>query len=66
MTVVNGLDRYHLSLDVIARVPRMRRTKPARELAARLKAKLVEHHDYICANGEDMPEIQQWRWAQPG
>jgi len=65
MTVLNGLDRYHLSLDVIARVPRIRRTKPARELAAFLKAKLVEHHDYICANGEDMPEVQQWRWGQP-
>jgi xylulose-5-phosphate/fructose-6-phosphate phosphoketolase len=66
MTVVNGLDRYHLSLDVIARVPRIRRTKPARELDARLKAKLVEHHDYICANGEDMPEVQEWRWSRRG
>jgi xylulose-5-phosphate/fructose-6-phosphate phosphoketolase len=65
MTVVNGLDRYHLALDVIARVSRISRSHAAGELAASLKAKLIEHQDYISANGEDMPEIQQWRWTQP-
>ena len=66
MTVVNGLDRYHLALDVIARVSRISLSTPARELAKSLKAKLVEHGDYIRAHGEDMPEVQQWRWIQPG
>jgi xylulose-5-phosphate/fructose-6-phosphate phosphoketolase len=66
MTVLNGLDRYHLALAVIARVERIRDGEPARELAASLKAKLAEHREYICAQGEDMPEVQQWRWARPG
>jgi len=65
MTVLNGLDRYHLALAVIARVERIRDTDSARRMAASLEAKLAEHQDYICTNGEDMPEVQQWRWAQP-
>ncbi|MEO7502858.1 MAG: phosphoketolase family protein [Gemmatimonadaceae bacterium] len=64
MTVLNGLDRYHLALAVIARVERIRESDAARKVVASLEAKLVEHHDYICANGEDMPEVQNWRWPQ--
>jgi xylulose-5-phosphate/fructose-6-phosphate phosphoketolase len=65
MTVLNRIDRFHLALDVIKRAERIRGSESARSLEASLKAKLVEHHDYICANGEDMPEVQQWRWTQP-
>jgi len=65
MTVLNGIDRYHLALDVIERVARIRGSESARNMAASLHTKLVEHRAYICANGEDMPEIQQWRWGRP-
>jgi xylulose-5-phosphate/fructose-6-phosphate phosphoketolase len=65
MTVLNGLDRFHLALAVIERVPRIRESNAAQRLTALLNAKLAEHHEYICANGEDMPEVQQWRWKQP-
>jgi xylulose-5-phosphate/fructose-6-phosphate phosphoketolase len=64
MTVLNGLDRYNLALAVIARVERIRETDEARNVVASLGAKLVEHHDYICANGEDMPEVLHWRWPR--
>jgi xylulose-5-phosphate/fructose-6-phosphate phosphoketolase len=64
MTVLNRLDRYNLALAVIARVVRISETDAARKMVAALEAKLVEHHDYICANGEDMPEVQNWRWPQ--
>jgi xylulose-5-phosphate/fructose-6-phosphate phosphoketolase len=64
MTVLNGLDRYNLALAVIARVERIRESSAARKVVASLEAKLVEHHDYICAHGEDMEEVQRWKWPQ--
>jgi xylulose-5-phosphate/fructose-6-phosphate phosphoketolase len=61
MTVLNGLDRFHLALEVL------RRTKAAGDAANRLKQhledKLLEHRQYINANGQDLPEIRNWRWA---
>jgi xylulose-5-phosphate/fructose-6-phosphate phosphoketolase len=65
MTVVNGLDRFHLALDIVDRVPRIKESDAGGRFAKSLEAKLAEHHDYICVNGEDMPEVQQWRWKQP-
>ena len=65
MTVLNDLDRFHLSMDVINRLP-----PPATgtddnraALTQRLEQKLVEHKEYIELNGEDMPEIRTWRWT---
>jgi xylulose-5-phosphate/fructose-6-phosphate phosphoketolase len=26
------------------------------------QAKLTEHHRYIREHGEDMPDVQNWRW----
>jgi xylulose-5-phosphate/fructose-6-phosphate phosphoketolase len=59
MTVLNGLDRFHLVLDVLRRLPR---TGEGEALDAWLRAKLVEHRAYIETHGEDLPEIQDWRW----
>ncbi|MBA8882090.1 phosphoketolase family protein [Phyllobacterium myrsinacearum] len=60
MTVLNELDRYHLVLSVIDKVPAARAS--GAKLAEMMKAKLLEHHDYIRAHGEDMPEILNWKW----
>jgi xylulose-5-phosphate/fructose-6-phosphate phosphoketolase len=62
MTVLNEIDRFHLALDVIARVPSLRDDPAAAEVAAMFRRKLAEHHDYIRAHGEDMPEVRDWRW----
>ena len=61
MVVLNDMDRFHLVGDVIRRVPGL----SARAGAARqaIEAKLSEHKRYIAVHGEDMPEIQMWRWG---
>jgi xylulose-5-phosphate/fructose-6-phosphate phosphoketolase len=63
MTVLNELDRYHLVMDVLQRVPGLSaRTAPLRR---KLVDKLVEHGEYIRAEGIDLPEIREWSWSSP-
>jgi xylulose-5-phosphate/fructose-6-phosphate phosphoketolase len=61
MTVLNGLDRYHLVIDAIDRLPQT--GSRGVYLKQQLQDKLVEHTHYIDKYGEDMPEIKNWRWA---
>jgi xylulose-5-phosphate/fructose-6-phosphate phosphoketolase len=62
MVVLNELDRFHLVMDVIDRVPGL----GARAAYAKqaMRDKLVEHRQYICARGQDMPEILEWMWRR--
>ena len=60
MTVLNDLDRFHLALDVIDRVPRLQRV--AGHVQQALRDKLLEHGEYIRQHGDDMPEIRDWQW----
>lgn len=60
MTVLNQLDRFHLVMDVIDRLPQTE-SKGA-YLKQQLKDKLVEHKNYINTHGEDLPEIRNWKW----
>ncbi len=60
MTVLNEMDRFHLAMDVIDRLPQLGNT--GAYLKQWLKDKLVEHKLYITQNGEDMPEIRNWTW----
>jgi len=60
MTVLNGLDRFHLAMDVVERVPRLMNV--AAHLQQHLRDKLVEHRHYVQKYGEDLPEIRDWRW----
>ena len=61
MTVLNELDRFHLAMDVIDRLPQL--GNRGAYLKQLLKDKLVEHRHYIYQNGEDMPEIRTWTWS---
>ena len=61
MTVLNDLDRFHLVMDTIDRVPKI--GKKGHALKQRLQAKLVEHKQYIEKHGQDLPEIRNWKWG---
>ncbi len=64
MTVLNELDRFHLVMDVIDRLPQL--GNRGAYLKQLLHDKLVAHKLYITHNGEDMPEIRNWTWmTQP-
>ncbi len=62
MTVLNELDRFHLALEAIARVPGLAERVP--EVIHRFRARLVEHRAYVQDHGEDLPEIRDWRWRR--
>jgi xylulose-5-phosphate/fructose-6-phosphate phosphoketolase len=62
MTVMNDLDRFHLVRDVIARVPGLATQGVAMEIDAYCGSKLAEHHVYIRAHGDDMPDVRDWQW----
>jgi xylulose-5-phosphate/fructose-6-phosphate phosphoketolase len=61
MTVLNGLDRFHLAADAIDRVPRVRNA--AGHVKQHLRDRLMAHRAWVTSHGEDMPEILDWRWA---
>ena len=63
MTVLNELDRFHLVLDVIHRVPALRNDSAAAATAEYCYAKLEEHRRYVVTYGDDMPEVRDWRWT---
>lgn len=63
MTVLNDLDRFHLVMDVIDRVPEV--GDEGDYLKQQLKDKLVEHRLYINEHGEDLPEVRNWKWGEP-
>ncbi|MEO8346078.1 MAG: phosphoketolase family protein [Betaproteobacteria bacterium] len=60
MTVLNDIDRFHLAMDAIDRLPQT--GDKGLYLKRRLEEKLVEHRQYIVRNGQDMPEIRNWKW----
>jgi xylulose-5-phosphate/fructose-6-phosphate phosphoketolase len=60
MTVLNELDRFHLAIEAIERVPGLK--EKAAGVIDMLKDRLAEHTRYVREYGEDMPEIRDWKW----
>lgn len=60
MTVLNPLDRFHLIMDVIDRVPKMQAR--AAHIKQHMRDRLSAHTRHILEHGEDMPEIRNWKW----
>jgi xylulose-5-phosphate/fructose-6-phosphate phosphoketolase len=62
MTVLNELDRFHLAIEAIERIPGLK--DKAGHVVAALRGKLEEHHAYVREHGEDMPEVLGWVWSE--
>ncbi|KAB2678885.1 phosphoketolase [Brucella tritici] len=60
MTVLNELDRFHLAIGAIKRLPLS--NDAAAPLIAHFEEKLALHKNYVREHGEDMPEIRDWKW----
>jgi xylulose-5-phosphate/fructose-6-phosphate phosphoketolase len=61
MVVLNDLDRFHLVIDVVERVPKLQ--KIGASVKQKMLNKLVEHKEYINEYGDDLPEIRDWKWT---
>jgi xylulose-5-phosphate/fructose-6-phosphate phosphoketolase len=61
MVVMNDMDRFHLVMDVIDRVPGL--AGRAGRLRQRMEDTLARHHAWTRAHGEDLPEVSNWKWG---
>jgi len=61
MAVRNDLDRFHLVVDVIDRVPRLGSIAAYAKQA--IRDRLIEHKEYIAEHGDDLPEVRDWVWS---
>ena len=62
MCVLNDIDRFHLVMDVIDRVP-LRGSRSAYAKQA-MRDALIDHRRYINEQGEDLPEVLGWKWGR--
>ena len=60
MVVRNDMDRFHLVMDVIDRVPGL--AKRAAVLRQEMQDLRARHRAYVNEHGADMPEITDWLW----
>ena len=60
MTVQNQLDRFHLAIDAIDRVPSLGAS--AGQVRQHFLDTLGRHRQFIREYGDDMPEIRDWTW----
>jgi xylulose-5-phosphate/fructose-6-phosphate phosphoketolase len=60
MTMMNDLDRYHLVIDVIDRVPELGRT--AAHVRQEMTESRIRHRAYTRQHGDDPPELRDWAW----
>jgi xylulose-5-phosphate/fructose-6-phosphate phosphoketolase len=62
MVVLNDLDRFQLTEDVIDRVAKLGSRAAYAKQA--LRDVLLDHKKYIREHGEDMPAIRDWTWGR--
>jgi xylulose-5-phosphate/fructose-6-phosphate phosphoketolase len=62
MVMLNDLDRFHLVIDVIDRVPGLR--AKAAHVRQLMEDRRLAARAFTREHGEDPPEIQDWTWPQ--
>jgi xylulose-5-phosphate/fructose-6-phosphate phosphoketolase len=60
MVMLNDLDRFHLVLDVIDRVPSLGSRCAA--FRQRMEDERVRSRAYTRVEGEDVPAVRDWTW----
>ena len=60
MCVRNRIDRYHLVIDVIDRVPSL--GAAVGHLRDTMVDRLTEHREHVTRVGDDLPDVRDWRW----
>ncbi|MCL2769464.1 MAG: hypothetical protein FWD42_05060, partial [Solirubrobacterales bacterium] len=64
MVMLNDLDRFHLVMDVIDRVPGL--AEPAAHVRQEMADERLRHRAYTREHGEDPAELTGWRWPGAG
>jgi xylulose-5-phosphate/fructose-6-phosphate phosphoketolase len=60
MLMLNDMDRFHLVMDVIDRVPGL--GARAAQLRQDIADERLRHRAYTRETGEDMPDVRDWAW----
>jgi len=60
MVMLNDLDRFHLVIDVIDRVPGL--SARAGQFRQRMQDRRLEARAYTREHGEDAPDLRDWTW----
>jgi len=60
MVMLNDLDRYHLVIDVIDRVPFLQ--SRCATLRQQMVDKRIAAREYTREHGDDIPEVRDWVW----
>ena len=61
MVVVNQVSRYHLAMEALRRVTRLR--SKSEDVIQFFDEQLAKHRAYVEQHLEDMPEIKDWKWS---
>ena len=60
LAIINEVDRFHLAIDVIDRVPSLQ--SAAAHTKEWLKDQIIDSINYADEHGIDRPEINNWKW----
>ncbi len=60
LAILNTIDRYHLCIDVIDRVPKLQKT--AAHVTEWLRNQIIDSLNFAYSEGIDRPEIANWTW----
>ena len=62
MVILNDLDRFHLVMDVIDRVPGL--AQRAADVRQSMVDERLRARAWTREHGEDLPEISEWAWPR--